>query len=128
MRAPHLKLRVARATLERTTVKRRRVFRKAERFLAIEGFNPRIHAVYFCPQLYKYDADNKLVPLQGEEIGTLIAPALAGGVSARRPWYEPSEKLPDQPIVDASLPKEFDSVVVEFAECAKFRRPSLRIR
>jgi hypothetical protein len=117
------KLRVARATLERTTVKRRRVFRKVERFLAIEGFDPRIHAVYFCPQLYKYDADNKLVPLQGEEIGTLIAQALAGGVSARRPWYEPSEKLPDQPIVDASLPKEFDSVVVELPNARNFAAP-----
>jgi hypothetical protein len=73
---------------------------------------PRIHAVYFCPQLYKYDPDKKLVPLQGEEIGRLIAQALASGVKERRPWYEPSEKLPDQPIINAPK-EEFGSLVVE---------------
>ena len=78
----------------------------------MEGYDPRIHAVYFCPQLYKYDADKKLVPLQGEEMGQMIAQALASGVKQRRPWYEPSEKLPDQPIINA--PKdEFESLVVE---------------
>jgi hypothetical protein len=42
----------------------------------------------------------------------LIAQALASGVKERRPWYEPSEKLPDQPIVNT--PKdEFESLVVE---------------
>ena len=72
-----------------------------------------IHAVYFCPQLYRYDADKKLVPLQGEEIGRLIAHALEGGVTERRPWYEPSEKLPDQPMITAPMQTEFDTVVVE---------------
>ena len=77
-----------------------------------EGYDPRIHAVYFCPQLYEYDPDKALVPLQGEEIGKLIAQALATGVKARRPWYEPSEKLPDQPVVNA--PKDqFDTLVVD---------------
>jgi hypothetical protein len=80
----------------------------------VEGYDPRIHAVYFCPQLYKYDPDKKLVPLQGEEIGKLIAQALASGVKARRPWYEPSEKLPTQPVVNA--PKDqFDTLVVDMA-------------
>ena len=80
----------------------------------MEGYDPRIHAVYFCPQLYKYDPDKKLVPLQGEEIGKLIAQALASGVKARRPWYEPSEKLPTQPVVNA--PKDqFDTLVVDMA-------------
>ena len=56
----------------------------------------------------------KLVPLQGEEIGKLIAQALASGVKARRPWYEPSEKLPTQPVVNA--PKDqFDTLVVDMA-------------
>jgi hypothetical protein len=42
----------------------------------------------------------------------LIAQALAGGVKERRPWYEPSEKLPDQPIINT--PKdEFETLVVE---------------
>jgi hypothetical protein len=70
-------------------------------------------ALYFCPQLYKYDPEKKLVPLLGEEIGTLIAHALEGGVQERRPWYEPSEKTPDQSIITGQLQQELDTVVVE---------------
>ncbi len=106
------KLRVARSTLEKKIVKRYGLLLKAKCFLDVEGYDPRIHAVYFCPQLYKYDPDKKLVPLQGEEIGRLIAQALASGVKERRPWYEPWEQLPDQPIINA--PKnEFETLVVE---------------
>src|SRR5947199_9880357 len=72
------KLRVARSTLERKVVKKYNILLRAEQFLVVEGYDPRIHAVYFCPQLYKYDPDKKLVPLQGEEIGRLIAHALEG--------------------------------------------------
>jgi len=106
------KLRVARSTLEKKIVKRYNLLLRARHFLSVEGYDPRIHAVYFCPQLYKYDPDKKLVPLQGEEIGQLIAQALASGVKERRPWYEPSEKLPDQPIINT--PKDqFETLVVE---------------
>jgi hypothetical protein len=106
------KLRVARSTLDKKIVKRYSLLLKVKHFLDVEGYDPRIHAVYFCPQLYKYDPDKKLVPLQGEEIGRLIAQALASGVKERRPWYEPWEKLPDQPIINS--PKdEFESLVVE---------------
>ena len=106
------KLRVAKSTLEKKIVKRYDLLLRAKHFLNVEGYDPRIHAVYFCPQLYKYDADKALVPLEGEEIGKLIAQALAGGVRPRRPWYEPSEKLPDQPIINT--PKEdFETLVVE---------------
>jgi hypothetical protein len=106
------RLRVAKSTLEKKIVRRYRIFRRTRHFLDVEGYDPRIHAVYFCPQLYKYDPDKKLVPLQGEEIGQLIAQVLASGVKARRPWYEPSEKLPDQPVVNT--PKDqFDTLVVE---------------
>jgi hypothetical protein len=106
------KLRVARSTLEKKIVKRYGLRLRAKYFLDVEGYDPRIHAVYFCPQLFKYDPDKKLVPLQGEEIGRLIAQALASGVKERRPWYEPAEKLPDQPIVNT--PKdEFETLVVE---------------
>ena len=106
------RLRVARSTQEKKIVKRYSLFLRARHFLDVEGYDPRIHAVYFCPQLYKYDPDKKLVPLQGEEIGRLIAQALASGVKERRPWYEPWEKLPDQPIINA--PKdEFETLVVE---------------
>jgi hypothetical protein len=107
------RLRVARSTLERRTVKKYNIFLRARHFLVVEGYDPRIHAVYFCPQLYRYDTDKKLVPLQGEEIGRLIANALEGGVAERRPWYEPSEKLPDQPIITVPLQTEFDTVVVD---------------
>ena len=106
------KLRVARSTQERKIVKKYDIFLRATYFLDLEGYDPRIHVVYFCPQLYKYDPDKKLVPLQGEEIGTLIAHALQGGINEMRPWYEPSEKLPDQPVITAPQ-SEFDSLVVE---------------
>ncbi len=114
------KLRVARSTQERKIIKKYDVFLRASYFLDLEGYDPRIHVVYFCPQLYKYDPDRKLVPLQGEEIGTMIAHALQGGINERRPWYEPSEKLPDQPVISTPS-KEFESLVVEMPNA----RPSI---
>ena len=107
------RLRVARATQERKVVKKYNILLRAKHFLVVDGYDPRIHAVYFCPQLYRYDPDKKLVPLQGEEIGRLIAQALEGGVTPRRPWYEPSEHTPDQPAIIGKLQNEFDTVVVE---------------
>jgi hypothetical protein len=106
------RLRVARSTLERKIVKKYNVLLRAAHFLVVDGYDPRIHALYFCPQLYKYDPEKKLVPLQGEEIGRLIAQALESGVNERRPWYEPSEKPPEQPVISAQI-GEFDTVVVE---------------
>ena len=107
------KLRVARATQERTIVTKRNVLLRAKRFLVVDGFNPRIHAVYFCPPLYRYDTDKRLVPLQGEEIGTMIAQSVESGVNDRHPWYEPSDGLPDRRVVTAPARVEFDTVVVE---------------
>src|SRR5947207_3865239 len=107
------RLRVARSTLERKIVKKYNVWLQPEQFLVVDGYDPRIHAVYFCPQLYRYDADKKLLPLQGEEIGKLIANALESGVNERRPWYEPADKTPDQPVINAAMHQEFDTVVVE---------------
>jgi hypothetical protein len=109
------RLRIARATLERKIVKKRNILFRAQHFLFVEGYDARIHAVYFCPQLYKYDADKKLVPLQGDEIGKLIGQALESGVNVRRPWYEPSEKMPNEPIINAPMQQEFDTVVVDMA-------------
>jgi hypothetical protein len=107
------KLRVARSTLERKVVKKYNILLRAQHFLVVDGYDPRIHALYFCPQLYRYDPDKRLVPLQGEEIGRLIAQSLEGGVVGRRPWYEPLEKLPEQPIISTAAQTEFDTVVVE---------------
>lgn len=107
------RLRVARATLERKIVTKRNVLLRPQHFLVVEGYDQRIHAVYFCPQLFRYDSDKKLVPLQGEEIGKLIAQSLESGVAERRPWYEPAEKTPEEPIINAPMQGEFDTVVVE---------------
>jgi hypothetical protein len=107
------RLRVARTTQERKITKRYNIWFRAECFLVVEGYDPRIHVVYFCPQLYKYDSEKKLVPLQGDEIGRLIANSLENGIVDRRPWYGPAEKLPDQPIISSPLPADFDSLVVE---------------
>ena len=110
------RLRIARTTQERKIVNRRDMFFRAKHFLHVDGYDPRIHALYFCPQLYSYNAEKKLVPLQGEDIGRLIARALESGIKDRRPWYEPSEQLPHQPMIATSLQTEFDTLVVETTE------------
>jgi hypothetical protein len=110
------KLRVARATQERTVVKKYNIFLRAQHFAVVDGYDPRIHALYFCPQLYRYDSDRKLVPLQGEEIGSLIAQSIASGVTNRRPWYAPAEELPGDPVVGGPTKMEYDTVVVEMPE------------
>src|SRR5437764_11470382 len=69
------KLRVARSTQDRKVRKRYNFLLQSQYYLEVEGYDQRIHAVYFCPQLYKYDSEKKLVPLYGEEIGNLIAQA-----------------------------------------------------
>jgi hypothetical protein len=113
------RLRVARTTQERKIVTKFR-FLRPQLFLAIEGYDPRIHTVFFCPQLYKHDHENKLVPLQGEEIGRFVAAALQDRTAVRRPWYEPTEQIPAEPLIDEMV-NEFDTLVVESAE----RRPVL---
>jgi hypothetical protein len=70
------KLRVATATLERRVVTKYNILLRAQHFLVLEGYDPRIHTLYFCPQLYAYDSDSKLVALEGEEIGKLLARAV----------------------------------------------------
>lgn len=109
---PREKLRVAHTTRERKLVKRYGFSLKAKHYLVVEDYDPRIHALYFCPQLFRYE-DTKLVPLEGAEIGQLIARALENGASERRPWYEPLQQLPDQPVINAPMQAEYDSVVVE---------------
>ena len=107
------RLRVAQSMQERKIVKKYDILLRARYLLVVEGYNPRIHTLYFCPQLYRYDSEKKLVPLQGEEIGRLVAQAVESGINERRPWYAPLEKLPDQPLVNTPMISEFDTVVVE---------------
>src|SRR3984885_1648039 len=107
------RLRVARATQDRKIARKYNIWLRAEHFLVVDGYDRRIHAVYFCPQLYKYDSEKKLVPLQGDEIGHLIANSLESGIVERRPWYQAADKHPDQPIINAPSKPEFDTLVVD---------------
>ena len=106
------KLRVALTTQERKLVKRRKLFQKPQYFLVVDGFDPRIDALYFCPQLYRKE-DGDLVPLGGQEIGQLMAQALEGAAIEKLPWYQPSDGMPKEPIVASTPDLEFDSLVVD---------------
>ena len=107
------KLRVATATLERKIVTKYNMFLKKKHFLDLEGYDPRIHALYFCPQLYRLDSDNKPVALDGEEIGQLLAQSVRDGVVEKQPWYEPSGTLPREPVIASTSKANFDSLIVD---------------
>jgi hypothetical protein len=109
---PAQRIRAARWMQERKIVKKYDMFLRARYFIEVEGFNPRIHALYFCPQLFRRDAE-KLVPLEGEEIGELIARAVETSAIERRPFYEPMDKLPPEPLIKSAGLGEFDTLVVE---------------
>jgi hypothetical protein len=113
------KLRVATATLERKIVTKYNIFLQKKHFLVLEGYDPRIHALYFCPQLYKLDSDNRPVALDGEEIGKLLAQSVRDGVVERQPWYEPAETLPPEPIIATTMKTAFDSLIVEESTALK---------
>jgi hypothetical protein len=106
------RIRVARWMQERKIVKKYDMFLRAKYFVVVEGFNPRIHSLYFCPQLFRRDSD-KLVPLEGGEIGELIARAVEASAAERRPWYEPMEGLPQEPLINSTGLGEFDTLVVD---------------
>jgi hypothetical protein len=116
------KLRVALTTKERRLVKKRKLFRKSEHFLLVEGYDPRTQALYFCPQLYKNE-DGELVALSGQEIGQLMAKALEGGALEKPPWYEPSDGRPKEPVIKSTPEKELDTLVVD-APIGKVNRPA----
>ena len=107
------KLRVALATTQKKIIRKYNIFLRARHFLVLDGYDPRIHALYFCPQLYRHDSDDKLVGLEGEEIGSLLAQSLQDGVVEKEPWYQPSIKLPDEPVISKSLKPDFDTVVAD---------------
>jgi hypothetical protein len=106
------RIRVARWMQEKKIVKKHDMFLRTKYFIVVEGYNPRIHALYFCPQLFCHDS-GKLVPLEGEDIGRLIARAVEASATERRPWYEPTEKLPREPLINSAMLREFDTLVVE---------------
>jgi hypothetical protein len=106
------KLRVAMTTQERKIVRKRKLFGKTTYFLVVDGYDPRIHALYFCPQLYRNESGT-LVPLTGPEMGQLMAQALEGGAVEKSPWYEPSEDLPEEPVIKPNPKMELDSLVVD---------------
>jgi len=109
------KLRVARATMERRIVTKYNLFLRKQHFLFLEEYDPRIHALYFCPQLYRSDSNGQLVPLEGEEIGRLLAKAMQHGVVEKEPWYQPSRELPGDPVITAAMETDFDTVIVDKA-------------
>jgi hypothetical protein len=113
------KLRVAAATLERKIVTKYNIFLQKKHFLVLEGYDPRIHALYFCPQLYKLDTDNRAVALEGDEIGKLLAQSVRDGVVEKQPWYEPSETLPREPIIASAMKTNFDSLIVDESTALK---------
>ena len=105
--------------MEKKIATKYNIFLRRTHFLVLEGYDPRIHALYYCPQLYKYDGEKRLVPLEGEEIGRLVAKAVQNGVVEKRPWYPPSEMLPRKPVVDGKMDIDFDSMVVVDAPDSK---------
>ena len=106
------RIRVARWMQEKKIVKKHDMFLRTKYFIVVEGYNPRVHALYFCPQLFRHDS-GKLVPLEGEDIGRLIGHAVEASATERRPWYEPTEKLPQEPPINSAMLREFDTLVVE---------------
>jgi hypothetical protein len=108
----HEKIRVAVATLEKKIVIKYNALLRKSYFLVLDGYDRRIHALYFCPQLYKHDKDGGLVPLQGEEIGALLAQSVKDGVREKQPWYEPAGKVPADPVISPAFKPEFDTMTV----------------
>jgi hypothetical protein len=104
-------LRVACATRERKVVTRFKSFRR-ELFLLVEGYDPRIHVLLFCPQLYQYDQGGALVPLRSDEIGRFIARALDDKTAIRRPWYHPRASLAATPALAECLVDDYDTLLV----------------
>ncbi len=110
---PHREpLRVACATRERKVVKRLRSF-KLQLFLSVEHYDPRIHVMFFCPQLYQYDKDGELVPLRSDEIGRFIARALDDKTAAGRPWYGPMQSLPARRLIAEPMLDDYDTLLVD---------------
>ena len=106
------RIRVASWMQERKIVKKYDMSLRTKHFIVVERYNPRFNALYFCPQLFRHDSD-RLVPLEGEEIGQFIARVIEPSRAKRRPWYGPTEQLPQEPLINRTMLGEFDTLVVE---------------
>jgi hypothetical protein len=106
------KLRVASATQQKMVVQRFTLNHR-KTFLIIEEYNPRIHILLFCPQLYQYDQAGRLSPLEGEEIGRFIADALEQKAPPKCPWYNPLHATPVEAVLNEQMPSEYDTLVIE---------------
>jgi hypothetical protein len=118
------RLRVAQAGQAREIIRKGWPFRPRF-FLYVKGYNPRIHFVVFCPQLYKYDHAGHLLPLRGIEIGQFIARALDDKATPRTPWYALSSGPSDQPIINESLLTEYDTLLAEPTLVPQIQRRAL---
>jgi hypothetical protein len=98
---------------QRKIITKYNIFLRAQNSLILDGYDPRIHTLYFCPQLFTYDSDNRLFPIGGEEIGKLLAETVPHGVVERQSWYEPSDELPNQPIIATTIETNFDALIVD---------------
>jgi len=119
------RLRVARSTLERKIVKKNTIL-SLRRNISL-CWKDMIHEFMRCSFALNFTSmirKKKLVPLQGDEIGRLIAHAVEGGITERRPWYDPSEELPDRPIIDVQMNTEFDTLVVDMPSAERARTSS----
>ena len=52
------RLRIAKATTDRKVVTKYNIFLRKRHYVVVEGYDPRIHALYFSPQLYRYDSES----------------------------------------------------------------------
>jgi hypothetical protein len=104
-------IRVAKATLEKTIAKKYNIFLGKKYFVVLEGFDPQIHVLYFCPQLYKRDMEGNLVALEGEEIGDLLVQAFRNGAVKGEVWYRPSDILETPPILGKSTNIDLDTLI-----------------
>jgi hypothetical protein len=77
--------------VDKNIVTKYNIFLRKAHYLILEGYDPRIHALYFCPQLYKYNSDKQLVALEGEEIGRLLAQSVKDGVIEQLITLHPSQ-------------------------------------
>jgi hypothetical protein len=62
--------------------------------------------------------------LSGQEIGQLMAQALEGGAVEKTAWYEPTDSMPKEPIIESAPELEFDSLVVD-APSARANEPTM---